>query len=87
MDEGELIEMAAQLKVKFEKIEMKEKLLETQMLELTKKLCGIYGLIRLLDNMIEDDDRPDIVDCLLNNARSEISELLFRQIQPPGEDD
>lgn len=86
MDEGEIIEMAAQLKVKFEKLEMKEKLLDNQMLELTKKLCGIYGLIRILDNLIEDDDRPELVDCLLNNARSEISELLFRQIQPPGDD-
>ena len=52
MNEGELLEMANTLKTKFEDLENKEKLLEIQMLEFTKSLCGIYGLIRLLDNMI-----------------------------------
>tara|TARA_R110002073_G_scaffold207794_1_gene368037 strand:- start:2565 stop:2810 length:246 start_codon:yes stop_codon:yes gene_type:complete len=78
MNEGELLEMANTLKTKFEDLENKEKLLEIQMLEFTKSLCGIYGLIRLLDNMI--DDRIDIVDLLINELRSDISNLLFRQI-------
>ena len=78
MNEGELLEMANTLKTKFEDLENKEKLIEIQMLEFTKSLCGIYGLIRLLDNMI--DDRIDIVDLLINELRSDISNLLFRQI-------
>ena len=78
MNEGELLEMANTLKTKFEDLENKEKLLEIQMLEFTKSLCGIYGLIRLLDNMI--DDRIDIVDLLINELRSDISNLLFKQI-------
>ena len=78
MNEGELLEMANTLKTKFEDLENKEKFLEIQMLEFTKSLCGIYGLIRLLDNMI--DDRIDIVDLLINELRSDISNLLFRQI-------
>lgn len=78
MNEGELLEMANTLKTKFEDLENKEKLLEIQMLDFTKSLCGIYGLIRLLDNMI--DDRCDIVDLLINELRSDISNLLFRQI-------
>lgn len=80
MNEGELLEMANTLKTKFEELENKEKLLEIQMLDFTKSLCGIYGLIRLLDNMI--DDRCDIVDLLINELRSEISGLLFKQIGP-----
>lgn len=80
MNEGELLEMANTLKTKFEALENKEKLLEIQMLDFTKSLCGIYGLIRLLDNMI--DDRCDIVDLLINELRSEISNLLFKQIGP-----
>ena len=78
MNEGELLEMANTLKTKFEDLENKEKLIEIQMLEFTKSLCGIYGLIRLLDNMI--DDRIDIVDLLINELRSDISNLLFKQI-------
>ena len=78
MDEGELLEMANTLKTKFEALEIREKMLEIQMLEFTKSLCGIYGLIRLLDNLV--DDRIDIVDLLINELRSDISNLLFRQI-------
>lgn len=78
MDEGELLEMANTLKTKFEALEIKEKMLEIQMSEFTKSLCGIYGLIRLLDNLV--DDRIDIVDLLINELRSDISNLLFRQI-------
>lgn len=80
MNEGELLEMANTLKTKFEDLENKERLLEIQMLDFTKSLCGIYGLIRLLDNMVED--RCDIVDLLINELRSEISNLLFKQIGP-----
>ncbi len=80
MNEGELVEMANSLKTKFEALENKERLLELQMLDFTKSLCGIYGLIRLLDNMV--DDRCDIVDLLINELRSNISGLLFKQLTP-----
>ena len=84
MNEGEILDMVNQLKDKFEKVEEREKKFDLQMLQFTKTLCGIYGMIRILDNVV--DDRPELVDCLINEIRSEVSTMLFRQIDPENDD-
>jgi hypothetical protein len=75
MNENDYLELVNQLKVKFDVIEKKEIDYKIKIQQLTKKLCGIYGISRCLDQMI--DDRPQIVDFLITTIRSELSEILF----------
>lgn len=76
MNDGDILDMMNQLKDKYDMVEKKEQKIKEQLLQFTKSLCGIYGLIRIIDNVI--DERPVLVDCLINEIRAEISDLLFK---------
>jgi 2-hydroxy-3-keto-5-methylthiopentenyl-1-phosphate phosphatase len=75
MNENDYLELVKQLKEKFDLVEKQELRLQ----ELTKKICGIYGMARCLDQIISD--RPEIVDFLISNIRSETSEILFVDLE------
>lgn len=79
MLENEYIELTNQLKTKFDEVEKKEKKLAIKIQDLTKQLCSIYGLIRILDNYI--DERPIILDFIINTLRSLMSEVLFKDLE------
>ena len=75
MNENDYLELVNQLKTKFDLVEKQEKISKIKIQELTKKLCGIYGLCRILDQTILD--RPESIDFIIENMRSELSNILF----------
>jgi hypothetical protein len=75
MNENDYLDLVKQLKDKYDLVEVEEIKRKKKMQEITKKLCGVYGLSRCLDEII--DDRPDIVDFIINTIRSELSSILF----------
>lgn len=79
MNENEYLELVQQLKVKFDLVEKQEIKNKIRIQELTKKLCCIYGMSRCLDELI--GDRPEIVDYLINSIRSELSSILFVDLE------
>jgi len=79
MNENDYLELVKQLKEKFDLVEKQELRQKIRLQELTKKICGIYGMARCLDQIISD--RPEIVDFLISNIRSETSEILFVDLE------
>ena len=79
MNENEYLELVQQLKEKFDLVEKNEIKSKIKIQELTKKLCGIYGISRCLDQMI--GDRPEVVDYFITTIRSELSEILFVDLE------
>jgi len=58
MLEGEYLEMANQLKAKFDEIEGKLKSIERLEKEMKKDLMTAYGVARLLDHLIDTNPVP-----------------------------
>ena len=79
MNENDYLELVKQLKDKFDLVEKQEINAKIKIQELTKKLCGLYGMSRCLDELI--GDRPEIVDYLINSIRSELSDILFVDLE------
>ena len=79
MLENEYLELANQLKTKFEDVEKKEKLLLEKIQDITKQLCAVYGLIRILDTYVEE--RPIILDFIITTLRSLMSSVLFKDLE------
>ena len=79
MNENDYLELVKQLKDKFDLVEKQEINAKIKIQELTKKLCGLYGMSRCLDELI--GDRPEIVDYFITTMRSELSEILFVDLE------
>ena len=79
MNENDYLELVKQLKDKFDLVEKHEIKAKKKIQELTKKLCGLYGMSRCLDELI--GDRPEIVDYLISTIRSELSDILFVDLE------
>lgn len=75
MNENDYLELVNQLKEKFDLVEKHEIKAKIKIQQLTKKLCGLYGMSRCLDELI--GDRPEVVDYFITTIRSELSDILF----------
>ena len=84
INENILNETLIHLKEQYEKFEEHNELLKHQLVELKKSFCSIYGVIRLLDIMIEITNNIDGVDKEIINQvellRSFSSDIFERQI-------
>jgi|TARA_R110000796_G_scaffold24025_2_gene68724 hypothetical protein len=79
INEGEYLEMVAQLKQKFDEVEKKEKQTEVKILKLKRDLSMIYGLVRSMDSTIVGGvDLPDeftAVWDLLSSTTMDVAEV------------
>ena len=81
MTSGQYIEMANHLKETYDK--MNEKLLKSEMkiLNLKKELMTSYGLVRIIDNILEHlYDVPHEVVVLVECLRSHLSEVMDKEL-------
>ena len=79
--EGQYIEMANHLKETYDK--MNEKLFksEIKIIELKKELMTSYGLVRVIDNILEHlYDVPHEVVVLVECLRSHLSEVMDKEL-------
>ena len=79
--EGQYIEMANHLKETYDK--MSEKLFksEIKIMELKKEIITAYGLIRVIDNILEHlYDVPHEVVVLVECLRSHLSEVMDKEL-------
>ena len=79
--EGQYIEMANHLKETYDK--MNEKLFksEIKIMELKKEIITAYGLIRVIDNILEHlYDVPHEVVVLVECLRSHLSEVMDKEL-------
>lgn len=80
-NEQEYIEMANHLKKLYEEIELKNIKLKEEKLELQKVLLGAYGMVRCLDNLMDNIyDVPADVVVLIETLRSSLSDELDTHI-------
>jgi hypothetical protein len=59
MDEGMYLEAMNQLKEEYEKNESSIRKIKDELIEFKKDLISCYGMIRLIDNVLEEDDSYD----------------------------
>jgi len=81
MLEQDYLELVNQLKTKFDEIELKEKQQAIKFNEMTKKLAVAYGTIRIVDEMTDDCQLPQIMEFLIGICRSKLSEVMFPDIE------
>mgnify|MGYP003115814907 CR=1 FL=1 len=89
MNEGEYLEAMNQLKEKFDDFDKKMLTLKEGMLQQKKDLCSIYGLVRIIDNMLEEDftysGHP--LKLLIETTRSFLSEKIEEMLNLETNDD
>lgn len=79
MLEQEYLELCNELKIKYEKLEEKENQLNRDKENIIKVLTSLYGVIRIIKNIIaEYDDLPCILRHLINYLFNDVSKILFR---------
>ena len=79
--EGQYIEMANHLKETYDKISEKLFKSEIKIIELKKELMTSYGLIRVIDNILEHlYDVPHEVVVLVECLRSHLSEVMDKEL-------
>lgn len=78
MNEGEYLEAMNQLKEKFDDFDNKMQSLKDDFIQYKKDLCSVYGLIRVIDNILEEDDsyRGHPLKILVETTRSFLSEKI-----------
>ena len=79
--EGQYIEMANHLKETYDKISEKLFKSEIKIMELKKEIITAYGLIRVIDNILEHlYDVPHEVVVLVECLRSHLSEVMDKEL-------
>ena len=81
MNEGQYLEMANHLKQTYDKME--EKLLRSEIknMDLKKELMTSYGLIRVIDNLIDHlHEVPHEVVVIVELLRSQLSDTIDKDI-------
>ena len=81
MLEQEYLELVDQLKVKFDELEEKDKKRTELLNETRKKLCSAYGAIRLLDELTESTEVPNVMAFLICSNRRILSQILFSDFE------
>mgnify|MGYP003650386426 FL=1 len=81
MLEQEYLELVDQLKVKFDDLEAQDKKRTELLNETRKKLCSAYGAIRLLDELTESTEVPNVMAFLIGSNRRILSEVLFSDFE------
>tara|TARA_R110000787_G_scaffold163689_2_gene276874 strand:+ start:684 stop:1007 length:324 start_codon:yes stop_codon:yes gene_type:complete len=80
-NEGEYIEMANHLKQLYDEIGKKNEKLKQDKHELQKVLLGAYGMVRCLDNLVDNIyDVPSDLVVLIETLRSSLSDELDTHI-------
>lgn len=80
-NEGEYIDMAAHLKTLYEEMELKNEKLKLEKVELQKVLLGSYGMVRVIDNLLNNIyDVPTDLVVLIETLRSSLSDELDNHI-------
>ena len=79
--EGQYIEMANHLKETYDKISEKLFKSEIKIMELKKEIITAYGLIRVIDNILEHlYDVPHEVVVLVECLRCHLSEVMDKEL-------
>ena len=79
--EGQYIEMANHLKETYDKISEKLFKSEIKIMELKKEIITAYGLVRIIDNILEHlYDVPHEVVVLVECLRSHLSEVMDKEL-------
>lgn len=75
MNEGEYLEMVNQLKEKFDENEQMMNVLVEENNGLKKEILTAYGLCRVIDNLLQDQDVDMELKVLSSSMRSILSEV------------
>jgi len=82
MNEGQYLELVNQLKEKYDEINAKLDIIETNEMEMKKDMCSCYGVVRMLDHLISNSHIPydNEVVVIVEVLRGLISSAMDRHI-------
>ena len=81
MNDGQYLEMANHLKETYDKMEEKLLRSEIKIIDLKKEIISAYGLIRVIDNLMEHlHEVPHEIVVIVELLRSQLSDTVDKEI-------
>tara|TARA_R110000803_G_scaffold59583_1_gene118328 strand:+ start:807 stop:1121 length:315 start_codon:yes stop_codon:yes gene_type:complete len=81
MNDGQYLEMANHLKETYDKMEEKLLIREIKIIDLKKEIISAYGLIRVIDNLMEHlHEVPHEIVVIVELLRSQLSDTVDKEI-------